>query len=179
MRIPYIWNCAVFTRLHTCAGLSEHTSFAQPIQYYSTMQNFRDRMRRLVRYYPVVYFLRWWMDGWLAIFTSFSTVFQSYQDDGRLIMKGCVQRNSVYGWEDFASNGDRTRSARSVSQCITYWATGTLFLRWKDRGETSAICSLASILNKGQLEKKLSCSSGRKFFHFTGDLTLEGLPRPG
>ena len=24
-------------------------------------------------------------------FTSFSTVFQSYQDDGRLIMKGCVQ----------------------------------------------------------------------------------------
>ena len=23
-------------------------------------------------------------------FTSFSTVFQSYQDDGRLIMKGCV-----------------------------------------------------------------------------------------
>ena len=28
-------------------------------------------------------------------FTSFSTVFQSYQDDGRLIMKGCVQWNSV------------------------------------------------------------------------------------
>ena len=24
-------------------------------------------------------------------FTSFSTVFQSYQDDERLIMKGCVQ----------------------------------------------------------------------------------------
>ena len=24
-------------------------------------------------------------------FTSFSTVFQSYQDDGKLIMKGCVQ----------------------------------------------------------------------------------------
>ena len=23
-------------------------------------------------------------------FTSFSSVFQSYQDDGRLIMKGCV-----------------------------------------------------------------------------------------
>ena len=28
-------------------------------------------------------------DGWLTCdFTSFSTVFQSYQDDGRLIMKG-------------------------------------------------------------------------------------------
>ena len=38
-----------------------------------------------------------------AIFTSFLTVFQSYQDAVRVIMKGCVQRNSVYGWEDFAS----------------------------------------------------------------------------
>ena len=26
---------------------------------------------------------------------SFSTVFQSYQDDGRMIMKGCVQWNLV------------------------------------------------------------------------------------
>ena len=32
-----------------------------------------------------------WMDGWMICdFTSFSTVFQSYQDDGRMIMKGCV-----------------------------------------------------------------------------------------
>ena len=39
-----------------------------------------------------------WMDGWMTCdFTSFSTVFQSYQDDGRLIMKGCVQWNSIYG----------------------------------------------------------------------------------
>ena len=29
-------------------------------------------------------------------FTSFSTVFQSYQDDARLIVKGCVQWNSLY-----------------------------------------------------------------------------------
>ena len=29
------------------------------------------------------------MDGWMTCdFTFFSTVFQSYQDDGRLIMKG-------------------------------------------------------------------------------------------
>ena len=28
-------------------------------------------------------------------FTSFSTVIQSYQDDGRLIMKGCVLWSSV------------------------------------------------------------------------------------
>ena len=38
------------------------------------------------------------MDGWMTCdFTSFSTVFQSYQDDGKLILKGCVQWNSVYG----------------------------------------------------------------------------------
>ena len=38
------------------------------------------------------------MDGWMNCdFTSFSTVFQSYQDDGRLIMKECVQWSSVYG----------------------------------------------------------------------------------
>ena len=37
------------------------------------------------------------LDGWMTCdFTSFSTVFQSYQDDGRMIMKGCVQWNPVY-----------------------------------------------------------------------------------
>ena len=50
------------------------------------------------------------LDGWMTCdFTSFSSVFQSYQDDGQMIMKGCVQWNPVYGWEDFASSGDRTR----------------------------------------------------------------------
>ena len=34
------------------------------------------------------------MDGWTTWdFTSYSTVFQSYQDDERLIMKGSVQWN--------------------------------------------------------------------------------------
>ena len=40
------------------------------------------------------------MDGWMTCdFMYFSTVFQSYQDDGRLIMNGCVsvQWNSIYG----------------------------------------------------------------------------------
>ena len=32
-----------------------------------------------------------WMDD--CYFLSFSTVFESYQDDGRMIMKGCVQWN--------------------------------------------------------------------------------------
>ena len=30
-------------------------------------------------------------------FTSFSTVFLSYEDDGLMIMKGCVQWEPVYG----------------------------------------------------------------------------------
>ena len=34
--------------------------------------------------------LSYW-DGWMTCnFTSFLTAFQSYQDDGRLIMKGCA-----------------------------------------------------------------------------------------
>ena len=38
------------------------------------------------------------MDGWMTCdFTSFLTVFQSYQDDVWMIMKGCVQCNSVNG----------------------------------------------------------------------------------
>ena len=31
------------------------------------------------------------MVGWMTCnFMSFSTVFQSYQDDGQMIMKGCI-----------------------------------------------------------------------------------------
>ena len=38
------------------------------------------------------------MDGWLTCyFTFFLTVFQSYQDDEWMIMKGCEQLNLVYG----------------------------------------------------------------------------------
>ena len=35
--------------------------------------------------------------GWVTCnFTSFSTVFQSYQDNGWMIMKGCMQFNPIY-----------------------------------------------------------------------------------
>ena len=37
-----------------------------------------------------------WMDD-LRFYVPFLTVFQSYQDDVWMIMKGCVQWNSVYG----------------------------------------------------------------------------------
>ena len=39
-----------------------------------------------------------WMAGWMTCdFMSFSTVFQSYQDNGQLIMKGCVQLSARVG----------------------------------------------------------------------------------
>ena len=41
-----------------------------------------------------------------------------------MIVNGFVQLNSVYGWEDVTSSEDRTRSARSVGQRLTHWATG-------------------------------------------------------
>ena len=41
------------------------------------------------------------MYEWMTCdFTSFSTVFQLYQDNDRMIMTGCVQWNLVYGWKD-------------------------------------------------------------------------------
>ena len=50
--------------------------------------------------------LFYWMDGWMeglmtCNFTSFSKVFQSYQDNGWIMIKGCVQWNLVCGWKDF------------------------------------------------------------------------------
>ena len=38
------------------------------------------------------------MNGWITCdFMSVSTAFQSYQDDERLIMKGCLQWNPING----------------------------------------------------------------------------------
>ena len=34
-------------------------------------------------------------------FTFFLATFQSYQNDERLVMKGCVQGNSVFSWKDY------------------------------------------------------------------------------
>ena len=49
------------------------------------------------------------IDGWLTCnFKSFSTVLQSYQADGQMIMKGYVQWNPIYGREGFALRGART-----------------------------------------------------------------------
>ena len=52
------------------------------------------------------------INGWTTCdFTSFSTVFQSYQDDGRMIMKGCVQKGKISPQARIESG-----TARSVGQ---------------------------------------------------------------
>ena len=65
-------------------------------------------------------FLITWLYGWMICnFTSFSTVFQSYQDDGQ-IMKGCVQWNPVYVEKILPRAGIKLRTARSVGQRLTH-----------------------------------------------------------
>ena len=45
---------------------------------------------------PTLQIARYDLDGWIMCnFTSSSTVFQSYQDSGRVIMKGLVQWNPL------------------------------------------------------------------------------------
>ena len=53
-------------------------------------------------------------------FRSISKVLQSYQDNGWVIMKGCVQWNPDYDWKHFHL---APGTARSVGQCFTYWVT--------------------------------------------------------
>ena len=49
-----------------------------------------------------VSFLSIKVDGWMTCnLASSSTVFQLYEDDDRVIMKGYVQWNFVYGSKDF------------------------------------------------------------------------------
>ena len=56
---------------------------------------------------PDLYGTNRWMT---CEFTSFLTIFQSYQDHIiRVITKSCVQRNPVYGWRGFRLNRIQTR----------------------------------------------------------------------
>ena len=67
------------------------------------------------------------MAGWITCgCPSFSAVFQSYQDNGRMIMKGSVQ------WNPFTveKNSPRARlefeTSRSLGERLTHRATGVL-----------------------------------------------------
>ena len=59
-------------------------------------------------------------DGWMddLNLTSFSTVFQSYQDDGQMIMKGCMLLFTVD--KNLPRAGAQTLDARSVGQRLTH-----------------------------------------------------------
>ena len=47
------------------------------------------------------------MDGWMICdFTSCTAVFQPYQNDGRVIMKGYIQERPIYGWIDLLLRRD-------------------------------------------------------------------------
>ena len=67
-----------------------------------------------------------WRDGWMLFnFTSFSTVFQSYQGDSWDIVKGCVQRNHVYDLQSpFLKRGSNPGQLDMQASHLTYWATG-------------------------------------------------------
>ena len=57
-------------------------------------------------------------------FTPFLTVFQSYQDNEGLIMKGCVQWNPFTVGKILPQWGLNSGNPRSAGQCITQSATG-------------------------------------------------------
>ena len=68
------------------------------------------------------------IDGFMAYdVTPFSTVFPSYSSDGRMIMKGCVEWNLVYGWKNFClepgSNPRPLFISRTALNLLSYWGS--------------------------------------------------------
>ena len=59
-------------------------------------------------------------------FESFLTVFRSYQDDKRVIMKGCVKGSLVYARKYFCYKGLEPDTAISTGQCSTSDLPGLL-----------------------------------------------------
>ena len=62
-----------------------------------------------------------WMDGLMICdLTSFSTVFQSYQDDGQMIMKGLCNGILFTAEKISPRSGLELWTARSVGQRLTH-----------------------------------------------------------
>ena len=60
-------------------------------------------------------------DGWMTCnFTSLSKVFQSYQDDGQMIMKSCVNGTPFMAEKILPLAGLEPGTARSVGQGLTH-----------------------------------------------------------
>ena len=77
------------------------------MQFYKTDLDFWNRFGgKNAQFIPVLY-----KNGWMiCYFTSFLTLFQSYQDDGQVIMKGCAQWNSVLYKTDLENYSRLNRS---------------------------------------------------------------------
>ena len=60
--------------------------------------------------------------GWMIDlqFYVFSTLFQSYQDDGWVIMKGCGEWNLFMAEKILTQVELKLKIARSVGQCLTH-----------------------------------------------------------
>ena len=92
---PIALNCQVLALMSAAGLYHEYHEFGT-----SMMQHTLHSCSCLIWVYSVR------MDGWMTCdFTSFSTVFQSYQADGRLIMKGYVQWNPFLRLRRFRLNG--------------------------------------------------------------------------
>ena len=94
--------------IHTCNTLLKHSVYLR--QLHTILTNTKAPVKETILVLILTHFFgisyarvrailhQYRMDGWMTCdFTSFLTVFQSYQDDVWMIMKGCVQWNSVYG----------------------------------------------------------------------------------
>ena len=98
-------------------------------------------------------------DEWLTCdLTFFSTVSQSYQDDGRMMVKGCVQWKPVYGWEDFVSSELELTSARLVGQRLTHWDTEAPMTVITHNRNTALERSLIDYCSGRGLSIELSCT---------------------
>ena len=63
--------------------------------------------------------------GWMTCnFSSFSIVFQSYQDDEKVIMKGCGEKPHL--WLGRFPPQLKPGTTRPVDQCLTHWSTGVI-----------------------------------------------------
>ena len=56
---------------------------------------------------------------------SFLTVFQSYQDDKGVIIKGCVEGSLVYARKNFCYQGPRSQNRYISRPVLNFGSTGT------------------------------------------------------
>ena len=61
-------------------------------------------------------------DGWMICnSTAFLTVFQSYNDDGWKIIKGCMQWFKIYDSKDYLiQHGLESGTDKSAGTCLNY-----------------------------------------------------------